>query len=82
MKLKPHQKDYLLTLFKRREKSNKKFPVRKGDRFYSHYFGEHGTVTRYVNDDKWFFKLDGGKVEFRAQSTPDRLTWVERGNDK
>lgn len=62
---------------------NKKIKV--GDRFYSKYFKNYGTVVKYVDDNNWWFKLDDKLVitmivrypVMKAQSLPGALQWVE-----
>lgn len=50
--------------------------IKVGDRFWSEYFKSFGTVTKYCDDNNWWFILDGKKRELKALSTPDKLEWV------
>lgn len=66
-------------------KSNPKINVKPGDRFYSNFFRSYGIVTRYVNDDEWYFKLEEktifGRIklssELRAKAKPSELKWIK-----
>lgn len=59
--------------------------INPGDRFHSNYFDSYGTVTRYVDDNNWWFRLDPTLLqklrkiqppELKANTTPDKLEWV------
>lgn len=57
--------------------------VKKGERFYSEYFKSYGTVTKYLDEDNWWFKLDGWlKPEMKARVRPTELIRVlKKEND-
>jgi len=59
--------------------------IKAGDRFYSKYFKNYGTVTRYVDNDNWWFKLDSKKFlkifiinypEYKARVRPVEVSWL------
>lgn len=51
--------------------------IKQGDRFWSNYFNSYGIVIKYVNDNNWWFRLDGNKEVLKAQSPPDNLKWIK-----
>jgi len=51
--------------------------IKQGDKFWSNYFNAYGIVIRYIDDNNWWFRLDGKKETLKAQSTPDKLKWVK-----
>ncbi len=55
-----------------------------GDRFYSEFFRSWGTVTKYIDDNNWWFILDSdGNGNFngrilKAQSKPSAIKhWIK-----
>ncbi len=54
--------------------------VKPGDRFYSPFFKSWGTVTEYIDDENWWFRLDTKKFlwifpikqpELKARAKPE-----------
>lgn len=53
--------------------------VRVGDRFYSAYFRDKGTVVRYEDDNNWWFVLDERqKKALKANIAPGELKWISK----
>jgi len=59
--------------------------INVGDKFYSNYFRKFGFVTRYIDDNNWWFKLEPKKIlcfkirypETKAKARPEELVWVK-----
>lgn len=63
------------TIFKKKDKTNE-LGIKAGDRFYSEYFKSNGTVVEFINDDEWFFILDGERIWMQAGTHPKNLKWL------
>ena len=52
-----------------------------GDRFYSDYFKSWGTVTKFLDDNNWWFELDDRRFfgELKARARPSELREWRRG---
>jgi hypothetical protein len=48
---------------------------KQGDRFYSKHFG-YGTVTRFIDERNWWFKIDGTLLELRSTMQTDKVVWL------
>lgn len=56
-----------------------KYPPREvGDRFYSRFFASYGTVTRYDDEDNWWYRLDGSSEVNEAEGHPKDVRWLKR----
>jgi hypothetical protein len=65
--------------------------IKAGDRFYSEYFHQCGKVTRYIDDDNWWFVLDISlidkllhikPIETKARSKPSKLYWLRKDSNE
>ena len=73
------------------KKEDTNHPVEPGCRFFSKFFNRFGTVTRYIDDDNWWFVLDRNLIdkilrsklnELKAQCNPVDLEWVAKEQTK
>ncbi|OMC74249.1 hypothetical protein BK125_20835 [Paenibacillus odorifer] len=49
-----------------------------GDRFYSKFYNSYGIVTRFEDEENWWYKLDGSDVELKAEIDPDKMKWIKK----
>jgi hypothetical protein len=51
-------------------------------RYYSDYFKSYFTVTRFISDTEWWFKLEGKDEEMKAQTSLSYFMNNETSEDK
>lgn len=49
-----------------------------GDRFYSRFYNNYGTITKVEGDDDWWFVLDGATDHIKGTQDADRVKWIKK----
>lgn len=44
-----------------------------GESRWSEFFGNYIVLTKYIDDNNWFFKIKGGFREFKAQTAWSKM---------